>query len=86
MGVCSARADWAEAKAGFEKAKIAVPVVRDASTGSAAGRALSGEVAETLDIRLGATLVIDRKGKVRAAGVKPEKVKEIVTKLLAEAE
>jgi thiol-disulfide isomerase/thioredoxin len=86
MGVCSARADWTEAKAAFEKAKIAVPVVRDASTGSAAGRALSGEVAETLDIRLGATLVIDRKGKVRAAGVKPEKVKEIVTKLLAEAE
>jgi hypothetical protein len=31
-----------------------------------------------------ATVVVDRKGIVRAAGVKPEKVKEVVEALLAE--
>ncbi|MFZ4575045.1 MAG: redoxin family protein [Phycisphaerales bacterium] len=86
MGVCSTKAKWEESKAKLETAKIAVPVVRDAPTKSPQGRALTGELAEQLEVRLGTTMVIDRKGKVRAAGVKPEKLKEIVTKLLAEVE
>ncbi|MGE3109966.1 MAG: redoxin family protein [Phycisphaerales bacterium] len=45
----------------------------------------SGRLAADLGVRLAPTIVVvDRAGKIRAAGVKVEKVKDIISKLLAE--
>lgn len=84
-GVCDARAEWDKARAAFEGAKIEVPIVQDVAAPKGEKKPGLGATAEALGLKFpSTTVVVDRKGKVRAAGVKPEKLKEIVGQLLAE--
>jgi len=92
MGVCDARADWVKASATFEARKINVPIVQDAKAPSPRAAIdaktktfAAGATATALGLRASpVTLVIDRTGTIRAAGVRGDKVKTIVGRLLAE--
>jgi len=100
IGVSDASGPWAEVEAMVKGAKVEMPFVQDvaakpASSDSTTKESLTKPAAPTARV-LGAnataygvrffpaTVVVDRKGIVRAAGVKPEKVKEVVEALLAE--
>lgn len=81
MGVCDARVNWSTAQAEFTAQKVALPVMRDEPS-----EKTLGELANALGVRLApTTIIIDRTGAVRAAGVRADKVKEIINTLLAES-
>ncbi|MFO0826814.1 MAG: TlpA disulfide reductase family protein [Phycisphaerales bacterium] len=88
VGVCDARADWTEASAAFDAQQVKLSIVKDAAPPAAAGTkrpSPAGATATALGLRATpVTLVVDRAGIVRAAGIRPDKVKAMVGKLLAE--
>lgn len=88
MGVCDARMKWTAAKSAIEAKKIAIPVMQDGTVAVIAGKPAPitmGTTAASLGVRLApTTVIIDRTGKVRAAGVRVDKVKDIVNAILAE--
>jgi len=100
VGICDSRVDWESAKATLETRAPKFPMVQDVKVEEAADsvdvadsekagkkkRAIGfGQFAESLGVRNSPfTLIVDRAGIVRVAGVRSEKVKEVIGKLLAE--
>jgi len=88
MGICDARVKWPAAKSAIEAKKISIPVMQDVAVAAIAGKPAAitlGSTAAGLGVRLApTTVIIDRAGKVRAAGVRVDKVKEIINAILAE--
>ncbi len=88
MGVCDARSKWPAAKKEIEGKKITIPVMQDGAVTAVAGSQspiMLGTTAASMGVRLApTTVIIDRDGKVRAAGVRPDKVKELINTILAE--
>lgn len=100
VGVCDADTDWASVEPAMKTAKLAISVMHDAAgavvtpaappkdvadaTAPKAARS-QGATAKAYGVRFfPTTVVVDRAGKVRAAGVRIEKTKEVIEKLLAE--
>lgn len=96
VGVCEARGNWDTMKTKAKAKAFPVAMMHDAKVMPSTSDTPAGNTAATpgpaggvLASHLGidlypTTLIIDRGGKVRAAGVKPAKIKAIVEKLLAE--
>ena len=88
MGVCDSRANWATAKAALDAQKVAVPVMQDLAVAGVAGSEQiikSGAWATALGVRIAPNIVvIDASGKVRAAGIRPDKVKRLINTILSE--
>ncbi len=81
--VCDARAPEDSVAALVKERKLAHPLVHDTAEGDAADR--RGTTATAYGVQFFPTIVIvDRAGKVRAAGVKPDAVQKLVEKLLGE--
>ncbi len=82
VGICDARADWPAAIKQFAERGVKIPILRDAAgTPEMPGGARAAEVG----ITVGPTTVIaDRTGTVRVAGVRPDRIKDALTMLLAE--
>ncbi len=89
MGVCDGRAPWEKMEEKVKATPVAWPIMRDGvgEKVDAQGRrtAISTGAAAYGIEHYPATVIIDRAGKVRAAGVKADKIKPIVEKLLAES-
>ena len=88
MGICDARSKWPAAKTAIEGKKITIPVMQDGTVAAVAGSQppiMLGTTAAAMGVRLApTTVIIDRNGKVRAAGVRPDKVKEMINTMLTE--
>ena len=99
MGVCDNRVteNWSKLQSFAKSKKIELPIMQDtvesksppATTGTpatAAGKPTRvNATASSFGVEFfPATIIIDRSGKVRAAGVKTDKIKGIVEKLLGE--
>lgn len=88
LAACDGRAPW-EKMQEFAKAKsLSVAVMRDAveaRTGDDGKPADASVTASAFNVlHYPATVILDRSGKVRAAGVRADKIKLILEKLLAE--
>ena len=84
VGVCDHLADWKKMDALFGGEPPAFPVARDAKppTGS---RVPLGATAAAYGVRLWpTTVVIDRAGRVRAAGLRDEQLRGVIDKLMDE--
>jgi hypothetical protein len=88
MGVCDGRGAWNKMEEHAKAKSLAIPIVQDAveNRPGEGGKAMSVSVTGAAFgvEHYPATVVIDRAGKVRAAGVKQAKVKAVIEKLLAE--
>lgn len=88
MGICDARSKWPAAKTAIEGKKITIPVMQDGTVAAVAGSQppiMLGTTAAAMGVRLApTTVIIDRNGNVRAAGVRPDKVKEMINTILTE--
>jgi thiol-disulfide isomerase/thioredoxin len=88
--VAPASADWSAFKSAMRDRKVTMPVVRDVAIdgdkgAKPAGKKVAGTLAERFKVSAyPTTFVVDRAGVVRAAGLKTDKVKGVVEKLLAE--
>jgi len=91
IGVCDGRAgdaDWEKTKEKLAPKKLTFPVMQDSVAVKTAGAGVETKTNVT-GAAYGATfypvtVVIDRAGKVRAAGVRTDKLKAVLEKLLAE--
>jgi len=88
VAVCDRRSDWEGMKKAVETKGKGVPVVRDVleeGTKDDGKPGTVGPIAAAYGVKfLPATVVIDRAGNVRATGVRADKLKLIVAKLMAE--
>ena len=88
MGICDARSKWPAAKSAIEGKKITIPIMQDRAVPGVAGSQppiMLGTTAAEMGVRLApTTVIIDQNGKVRAAGVRPDKVKEMINTMLTE--
>jgi thiol-disulfide isomerase/thioredoxin len=88
MGICDARSKWPAAKTVIEGKKITIPVMQDGNVAAVAGSQppiMLGTTAAAMGVRLSpTTVIVDRNGNVRAAGVRPDKVKEMINTMLTE--
>ncbi len=83
VAVCDARSSRDKMKAIVEDKRIELPIAVDSP--AADGGAPSGATAQALGIKFApTTVVIDRAGKVRAAGLKPDFLDKVLNGLLAE--
>ncbi len=83
VGVCDHLADWKRMRSMFGEAGPPFPIARDLPP-EEAGPPL-GRLATTYGVRRWpTTVVIDRNGRVRAAGIEDARVAEVVGRLLAE--
>jgi len=90
LAIADRKGEWGQTRSLVESMGIAIPLARDAEPEAAgpdkppaAGRL--GATARAYGVTfVPATVIIDRAGKVRATGVRADKVKDIVSKLLAE--
>jgi alkyl hydroperoxide reductase subunit AhpC len=92
IGVCDGRngeADWKKAQEHAAAKKQTFPIMQDAVATKTGGQNVETKTnitAASYGVSFyPATVVIDRSGKVRAAGVRPEKLKAVLEKLLGEA-
>jgi peroxiredoxin len=91
VGVCDNRAGdaWTKMQAHAKAKKLTLPIMQDTvetkGTGTAPTRTSVTLAAYGVEF-VPATFVIDRSGKIRAAGVRADKIKAVVEKLLGEAE
>ena len=92
IGVCDGRpgeAGWAKAQAAAKAKKLPIPIMEDATAKKQVDGAFpinSSITAAAYGVSYyPAIVIIDRSGKVRAAGVRADKVKAVVEKLLGEA-
>ncbi|MFT3686877.1 MAG: redoxin domain-containing protein [Phycisphaerales bacterium] len=91
IGVCDGRggdADWTKVKDRITAKKVNFPVMQDSVATKTGGQNVETKTNIT-SASYGAnffpvTVVIDRSGKVRAAGVRTDKLKTVLEKLLAE--
>ena len=86
VGVCDGRIGVDKLR-DFVKAKsVTMPIMHDlVENAPKDGAVAKGQTAAAYGVKFfPCTIVIDRSGKVRAAGVKPEKIKPMIEKLLAE--
>lgn len=86
IGICDGRASWDKMKKEAETRKLALPVLHDTPAAKDNGALVPrGPIASNFAVNFyPATIVLDRTGKVRAAGVRMDKLKAVVDKLLAE--
>lgn len=88
IGVCDSRVDWAVAAPAIEARKLGIPVVLDAAlpgVGGTESPTRLGAMAAQLGVRLAPIiLVFDRSGHVRVAGVRPDRLKQVINDMLAE--
>ncbi len=85
IGINDRRGDWDQVKAAAKARGIQFPLMRDAMVEGADPAQTQGATALAYGVRfIPATIVIDRAGKVRATGVRADKIKTITAKLLAE--
>ncbi|MBL9001610.1 MAG: TlpA family protein disulfide reductase [Phycisphaerae bacterium] len=86
IAVCDGRASWDATKELSKSRPVSMPVARDEMKSEAApGTHARGRTAAAWGVAFfPATFVLDKAGVVRAAGVKADKLKTIVDKLLAE--
>ncbi len=95
IGVCDSGGGdaWNKMQTFAKARKLTVPIMQDSIEAKAASAATDGP-ATHVGVTAAAygveyypvTVVIDRSGKVRAAGVKADKIKAVVEKLLGEAQ
>lgn len=89
LGVAPHNDSWDALAKLIEEKKLPSKLCQDAMQAQEPGKdekPSSGVIANAFGVRyVPATVVIDRTGKIRAAGVKVDKVKEIASKLLAES-
>ncbi|MBL9121519.1 MAG: redoxin domain-containing protein [Phycisphaerae bacterium] len=82
IGICDHRANWTAATAALKERGGKIPVLHDAA---GTPEIPLGAKAAELGLRIGATtLIVDRTGTVRAAGVRADRLKEALTTFLAE--
>lgn len=97
LGVADARADWEAMSKAHESQKLELSIVRDLAPEAAgaadadrdapAGPKPSGVIARDLGVMyFPATVVVDGAGTVRCAGVRADKVKAVVDRLLGRPE
>ncbi len=89
VGVCDARASWDKMKEAASAKMIAMPIMQDAKETPDPSKWENprsiGATAAALGVQFQpTTVIIDRSGTVRAAGVKTDRIKAIAEKLLAE--
>ena len=98
VGVCDHRASWDKAESVFVERGLTLPIVHDRPTPDAAPATASepaaasvrppppfGVVSAELGVRLlPVTMVVDRSGRVAAAGVRADQAKAVVNHLLAQ--
>jgi thiol-disulfide isomerase/thioredoxin len=89
VAVCDGTSPWEPIKEHAASNSLSIPIMRDAVEVRPGKDGVPGPMSVTA-AAIGiefypTTLVIDRSGKIRAAGVRASKVKEIVEKLLAES-
>jgi|CXWL01.1.fsa_nt_gi thiol-disulfide isomerase/thioredoxin len=86
LGVCDSKADWTALEATAKERKIEIPLVRDVEEAPTTGKDRALDAARSAyGVKYApVTVVIDRAGVVRAAGIRTERVKELVGKLMAE--
>lgn len=81
IGVCDARAKWPEATAALASKALPFPVMHDTASGQTAG-----SFADAVGVKVAPiTVVVDASGVVRAAGVRPDKLKELLNTMLADS-
>jgi len=86
VGICDGRASWDRMKKEAESRKLALPILHDTPATKDNGALVPrGPIASNFAVNFyPATIILDRTGKVRAAGVRTDKLKTVVDKLLAE--
>ena len=93
IGICDNRAEsgWEKVQTYAKTHKLTLPIMQDtvevkpAAAGSSAAPARGNITAAAYGVEyFPATIVIDRSGKIRAAGVRAEKLKAVLEKLLSE--
>jgi len=85
IAVSDRRGDWDQVKAAAQSRGVQFPILRDAAVENADPAQTQGATALAYGVRfIPATVVIDRTGKVRATGVRADKIQTITGKLLAE--
>ncbi len=86
VGICDGRASWDKMKNEAESRKLALPILHDTPATKDRGALVPrGPNASNFAVNFyPATIILDRTGKVRAAGVRTDKLKSVVDKLLAE--
>lgn len=85
VSVCPGDDAWEAVGKLVEEGKLPTRVCKDTPSTTEGPVKASGATAEAFGVRyMPATVVVDRTGKVRATGVRVEKVKELAGKLLAE--
>jgi len=88
--VAPASADWNAFKSAMRDRKVTMPVVRDVAIdgdkgAKPAGKKAAGTLAERFKVSAyPTTIIVDRAGVVRAAGLKTDKAKAVVERLLEE--
>ena len=83
LGICDHFCDWSLMQNMFTEQKPPFPIVRDHSPES--GSLPLGRTANSFGVRMWpTTIVIDRNGKVRAAGIKDGHLQAIIEKIIAE--
>ncbi len=83
VAVCDARSDWDAMKRAATSRKIAMPIAQDVALPK--GKAGAGVIADALGVSFApVTVVVDRAGTVRAAGLKTEHLADVLDRLLAE--
>ncbi len=81
IGVCDARTKWPAATTALAAKALPFPVMHDTASGQT-----PGTFADALGVKVApVTVVVDASGIVRAAGVRPDKLKEILNTMLAES-
>lgn len=94
VGVCDARTSWDTMQKERDGKKISLPILRDIPKETGSGPSSKpvagkprGAIAEDLGVSLfPATIVIDQTGKIRAAGVRTDKLVAVVNKILGKPE
>jgi cytochrome c biogenesis protein CcmG/thiol:disulfide interchange protein DsbE len=82
IGICDTRVDWAAATKRFTERGVKIPILRDLPGSDAVPQ---GARASELGLSIApATILVDRTGTVRAAGVRADRLKDALTTLLAE--
>ncbi|MBS0196539.1 MAG: redoxin domain-containing protein [Planctomycetes bacterium] len=89
VGICDARASWDKMKETAAAKMITMPIMQDAKEMPDASKRENprslGVIAGALGVQFQpTTVIIDRSGTVRAAGLKTDKIKAVAEKLLAE--
>ena len=85
VGVCGEGEAWKALEPVAKASKVAMAFVQDANRKDAKDGEAAGAIAAAWGVRFGpALVVVDRAGNVRAAGVRPEKLKGVVETLLGE--